>query len=533
MVTRGIWNLHFGGRWYRFRLCDSKSRVSPPDHPQIRQKVRDLRALPDKLDEWEPIPFRSPMHWKLNYIYAVDQDAGYPVISFWKIHKGSQIPVSIQLSLDTLYDSNAIDTMGYISDVEKGPLPRPGELETPSSTKKSNTNDLNIKSRITGALNINFGPPSPTNDLQAQFFTDFVFIWRSYIDDPLAWKTTCPVFKVIMIAILRLAACDFEVSDVDDVTSELPISFSSIPSWTYPKSDTFWFHGYLVILQEDIVSNTAIMQAMVKTKLHTEGSQLEPTRLILLSPQSVAFAEYSRDSFLVSGALTLLSNLSATQCPPGFHNLARVFTSGCWRSFTSNGERTLLSESDVPIEIFHMIFQELEPRDMISFAQASFAAEICYYTSMGQFKHTTVEKFEYLIPCCGQRIGLVESGVCCSNCYLWQHMECIGLEKFVDNFVCTPCLESTSPGPLEPGGIQSFNRGKARGGCQVTFMGSPKLLQLRVTKPAHLRGELRLIGNLWKVAPAQVDYSILFNGTFSGLAYGMEEKRKSDPSNLY
>lgn len=433
--------------------------------------------------------------------------------------------MSIQLSLDKLYESDTFDIMECILDVKDRLLPGPGEIECPSrieSISINSTTDIHIKPTVTGTLKMTFGIPSPMNELQAQFFIDFVFLWRFYIDDPLTWKITSPIFKVIMIAFLRLAAYDFVISDTEDVASELPISFSSIPSWTYPESDTFWFHGYLITLQEDTTSNMTITKAMAKAKIHTEGSRLEPTRLILLSPQSVAFAEYCHELFLVSKPLTFLSHLSATQCSPGFRALARIFTSGCWREFPLHGEKSLLSEAEVPPEIFHMIVQEMDPHNMISFAQASFAAQICYYNSLGQFKHTTVERLELSIPCCGQRIGLEESGVRCSQCYSWQHMECVGLEKINDEYLCKICLESTIPGTLEPGGINGFSRQKSRNGCQLRFKGSPRLLQLRVTKPARLREELRLIGNLCKVPLAQIDYSILFNGTFSGLAYGME-----------
>ncbi|KAJ6035790.1 hypothetical protein N7540_000069 [Penicillium herquei] len=509
------------GKWYR--SFHPRYRILYPDNKYVRKRIQEMRALPVKLDEseWESIPFRSPIHASLDYIYTVDQDAGYLIISFWKVVDGKLAPGSIQVNLERLYGCDEIDIMGCFPQLEQsGETDKPETMELSRNNHKAHEIQIKSMTNETRTLRMDFGLPSPMNELQAQFFIDLVFLWRFYIDDPLTWKFTSPVFRTLCIAFLRLAAYDFEIAGAGNVASELPISSSSIPSWDYPESDSFWFHGYLILLQEDIISDAAVNRAILEAKSHMQSTKL--TRLILLSPQHVAFAEYSNYSVVVSQSLTLLSDTSGMQCSPGFRALSRVFTPGCWRTFSLNGETSLLSQVGVPSEILQMIIHELTTRDIVSFAQASFAAETFYYSSVGQLKHTTVDRFQLLITCCGERAGLRESGICCTQCYSWYHTQCIGLEEMVDHYICTAYRQITTE--LKPGGVHWFSRRKKRNGSKLIFRGSPKSLKVRLAKPAYLRPELRLIGNLWQVPPGQIDYSILFNGSFSGLAYGMEDR---------
>ena len=111
---------------------------------------------------------------------------------------------------------------------------------------------------------IDFGIPTPMNELQERFFTDFVLMWRFYVDDPSTWGYHSPVFKVLCIAFLRLAAWDFEVSFDSNV--ELPLSFASIPLWRYPDVNVYWFHGYLVVLQDDVDAQAMINGAVSKAE---------------------------------------------------------------------------------------------------------------------------------------------------------------------------------------------------------------------------------------------------------------------------
>lgn len=205
------------------------------------------------------------------------------------------------------------------------------------------------------------------NELQERFFTDFVFIWRFYIGDPLTWRYDSPVFRVLCIAFLRLAAWDFEVSF--DTNVELPISFSSIPRWGFPKSNIYWFHGYLVVLQDDINSRALINHGISKAESHLYGTQFPPRDacLLLISPHHIAFGKLCNDTAMASNSLPLLTNDSGTQCSPGFRALSRVLTSNRWKPKGSKETWNL----NVPPEIVYMIFQEMDPRDTIAFARVS------------------------------------------------------------------------------------------------------------------------------------------------------------------
>lgn len=216
----------------------------------------------------------------------------------------------------------------------------------------------------------------------------------------------------------------------------------------------------------------------------------------------------------------MLSNHSATHCSSGFRALSRVLTSTCWKKPRDHKEKWPVN---MPPEVVQMILHRLEPRDAVAFSQASLAAEQCYYASESQFKNIDIQTFKSSIPCCGKRTGLETHGICCFECHAWQHLECIGLEDHPSSdyrYVCIGCQERACT-VLDPGRINRFSCRKIREGCQVRAEGLVQSLQLRLSKPAHLRPELRLMGNLVTVPPSLIQYTILFNHTFSGLAYGL------------
>jgi len=55
-----------------------------------------------------------------------------------------------------------------------------------------------------------------------------------------------------------------------------------------------------------------------------------------------------------------------------------------------------------------------------------------------------------------------------------------------------------------------------------------KILQLRVSAPAVMRPELRLMDrDLTSTPPNQIDYVVLFGGMWSGLAFGLDDLASS------
>lgn len=108
-------------------------------------------------------------------------------------------------------------------------------------------------------------------------------------------------------------------------------------------------------------------------------------------------------------------------------------------------------------------------------------------------------------------------------CLTWRHSRCIGLDCRPPGrqYLCCDCQENKTCSTLDPGGINQASRRRKRGpGCHVNVAGRPKILQLRLSRPAYLRPELRLLGNLVSIPPSLIDYAIHFGGVFSGRMLG-------------
>jgi len=124
-----------------------------------------------------------------------------------------------------------------------------------------------------------------------------------------------------------------------------------------------------------------------------------------------------------------------------------------------------------------------------------------------------------------------KDGVCCSDCYAWRHSECIDpsertLEK---SYICSKCLlakgQAGARPKLLPGAIGRANRrGNRPDGCRIMIWKQEKVMQLRVTSPAVMRPELRLMDrDLTSTPPNQIDYVVLFGGSWSGLTFGLDD----------
>ncbi|CAG7942211.1 unnamed protein product [Penicillium salamii] len=482
---RGLWNLHLNGEWYR--CYRPEGQITPP-HDELTLSTLDL-----------------------NYIYTADIDADTFTISLWN---ELSAPSAVQMNLTKIHEISRINF-----DMMRKPQYMLSDYTCVSNKAQAKQFET---------FEIDFGIPTPMNELQERFFTDLAFVWRFYLDDPSTWRYDSPVFRVFCVAFLRLVAWDFEVSfDCNVCNVELPISFASIPLWSYPDADVYWFHGYLLILQDDLEPTAMINGAVSTAKSYVGDSRLshDDVCLIVISPRHLVFVELSREVALASRGLVLLSNYSGTECSPGFRALARVLTSNCWRKPRAHREKWPVH---MPLEVVQMILHELEPRDAVAFSQASFAAEQCYYASESQFKNVDVQSFESSIPCCGERTGvtgLQTCGIRCSECYAWQHLECLGLKNysFDYRYVCMDCEYKACMVP-KPGGIHG-NRGFGkREGCEVRAEGLVQSLELRLRKPSppQLPPELQFLGKLVLNVPSHIQYIILFNNSFSGLAYGLD-----------
>ncbi|PYH45907.1 uncharacterized protein BP01DRAFT_339161 [Aspergillus saccharolyticus JOP 1030-1] len=509
MTLRGLWNLHSDQQWYR--LCHRTARIDPPDSGSTLQMLEQLRDSwsTDSLGEWEAVPFRSPIHTTLDYVYTVDRDTGIFTISLWGERAGSLMPACVRVPLAAI-DASCKLSIQY-------PLRRPERMFYSGLCESIPTN---IQPIAHGPLELNCGSPSQMNVLQEHLFSDFVFAWRYYIDDPSTWSHDSPVFRVLSVAFLRLAAWDFEVSR--DGNPDLPISFKSIPKWKYPEKDIFWFHGFLIVLQEDADPDSMIGRTLSKTDELLGGlPSYHTVRYVLFTPHHITLMERSNGKVSLSQELVLLDNRAGVRCTPGFRVLSRILTSGCWKKPQADREKW---NPFIPPEILTRILHQLEPRDTVALAQASLKTEQCYYATLPQLTGINVQDCGSSIPCCGQRGGLNEPGYRCPGCFAWQHWRCASSQHHssLSDALCTECDELENDGVLDPGGINRYCRRKHREDCQIRCGGGAKSLRLRLSPPAHLRPELRFNGRLNTVGPSQIDYTITFNGSFSGLAYGVD-----------
>lgn len=329
-----------------------------------------------------------------------------------------------------------------------------------------------------------------------------------------------PVFKMLSIALLRLAAWDFEVSS--ECPEELPITFDSVISWKYQKEDIYWFHGFLIVRQEDIHSTNGIEIAVSRISsyvrnIHTLSGAIHS---VLISVHHVAFVELSHGRVFCSDTMPLFTNMSGVQCSPGFRALTRILSTGCWKEIQTYGERWRF---DLPLEIFQEILHNMEPREIIALSQASFTVQRWYYNSIPQFRDLNVRRFEYSVPCCGRRDGLDVGGVMCCSCLSWQHLTCLKPGNTLSDgwYVCSSYKEGRTSTKLNPGGINRLSGRLRRRGCPVERDGSAKLLELRFVKPSQFPQDGRTV-HVSCIPPSHTDFTILFSGSFCGLVYGLD-----------
>lgn len=439
----------------------------------------------------------------------------------WSCVDDIRTPLTLEANLEDIYDDPRILVDLWKSTAEiPSPVTDSSEKEQGLSSEFSNS----VKS-----LHIPADLPTAITELQQQFFLDFVFLWRSWIDDPYTWHYGSHVFNAFMSATLRLASWDFEVSKDCDVP--LPVSHSSIPSWHFPTEEIYWFHGFLIILHPHLDTTQGLRAALSRAKAFIDLYDYTTYKIysIFLSPHQIAFAEISQRTTIASEPFPLLADYSASRCCAGFRMLAQVLSSGCWK-------KPYMETWGFPLppEIILEVLHHSEPRDTVSFARASFLAERCYYVTVPQLGGVSVPELKLSIPCCGDRTDIEKSGLQCKRCYSWQHQGCIGLESLpaTSSYTCATCSrEDPNAKLLHAGGINTLDGRSERRACLIKIDGSVKALRVRTSKPANSRPELRIIGDLiHKIPKGLIDFVIRFNGVFSGLSYGMDDIKLEEGS---
>lgn len=499
------------GRWFRY--CHPQARTSSPGEEATLQKIKQLQEGNYKSDDWQEVSIPSPPHSALDYVYTVDLDTASITISVWTRTDGI-IPSIFRVKLADIHEA---------SDISLDSLAR--KASRPLERYLNVTSEKYIEPIAPGDLRIDIGTPTPLNELQFRLFTDFVFQWRFYIDDHTLWQYPSTLLNTLVIAILRIAAWDLEITHQHiDSQIELPINFRSTPGWKSPETDVFWFHGFVVVVCDTLKTDSSVNATILRAKafLADDGNIGGKSRLIFVSLRNVQFVEISSTILMKSDVLPLIINTSAERCSPGFRALTHVLSSSCWKESLAHRETWGMN---IPAEVFDLMLKPLRSQDILSFCQSSLAVEQWYYSSVPQFGDLLVQNFDWSVPCCGSLDGM-ELAVRCSSCYAWRHTKCIGFAHTPPGrwYICRDCHENKNVPSLVPGGINETSGRKRRGpGCPIKIAGHPKILGLRLSLPTHLRQERRLLGNLDPAPPLLTNYAVQFGGSFSGLAYGLDE----------
>ncbi|CAG7948224.1 unnamed protein product [Penicillium salamii] len=511
MVTRGLWNLHVDGKWYRW-FHPPRGQSSSPDSQATLKTIHQMVSKSDQF-KWEIVPFPTPLHFHLDYVYTIDEDAGHFTVTQWSGDDGVLYRIARRATLASIRETSLLTIDTLLSDVV--------EIHKPEDDSLGDMgNETNVQ-HLLESFGIKPNTPARLNELQFQLFADFVFTWRFYFDDTYTYNSSS-AFSALAIGLLRIAAWDFEVRNAD--TEEIPISFSSLPQWKVPPSEIFWFHKHLIVCCH--IDQIGFMLEKAKHVVSQGVNQKRPVHGIVVSIRHITLFEICDGDILRSAPIPLFTNTSALDCSPGFRILAYTFTSHRYKDFPAGSKEHW--GITLPTELFEMILPTSKPWDLVSMAQASDLVEEWYYSSIPQIHGVTLQNFAFSIPCCGKRDTPSTTGVHCSLCYAWSHLECAGLSTGVpsgiEEFTCSDCQESKPCASLETGGIHQFYREKrVRKACSVIHSGETTNFRLRVNKPASRRPELWLIRALGPPPPRQVDYSIFFSGVFSGLAYGFDD----------
>ncbi|PYH92440.1 hypothetical protein BO71DRAFT_485400 [Aspergillus ellipticus CBS 707.79] len=341
MVTRGLWNLHVDGKWYRW-FHPPRGQSSSPDTPTTLKTIRQILSRSDKF-KWETVPFPTPLHFQLDYTYTIDEDAGHFTVTQWKsVDGGALYPRTRRATLASIRETslNSIDTL--LDDVA-------GVFNHNDLSLSDLDHEVDVQ-HLLKSFEIMSSMPARLNELQFQLFADFVFTWRFYFDATFSWERSFSLFATLAIGILRIAAWDFEVSNKD--TEELPILFSSLPRWKAPTDEIFWFHKYLI----DFVS---------RGNMHART-----VRGIAISIRHITLFEICNGKILHSPPIPLITNTSALYCSPGFRILAYIFTSSRCAGLSAKSREYW--GVTIPTELFDMILKTSTPRDVVSMAQGVF-----------------------------------------------------------------------------------------------------------------------------------------------------------------
>ncbi|PLB42168.1 PHD finger domain-containing protein [Aspergillus candidus] len=508
-MTKGLWNLHVDGKWYRW-FHPPRGHSHSPDVPSILKTVRKILSGSNNF-KWEIVPFPTPLHFQLDIVYTVDRDAGHITVTRWRSVDGDLYPRAQRATLICVQETSLGTLEALLEDVV--------EIHKHYNHSPSNAHDEVGVQHLLKSFGIEPMNPAPLNELQFKVFTDFILTWRFYLGDFSTWERSFSLFSKLAIGLLRIAAWDLEIRNTDyqDTTT-----LSFLPGWKAPTNDVFWFHKFLVVCCSSDEIRTSVATKTGHFVSHSNGQPVT-VHGIAITLRHVALFEIRNGDIILSPPIPLVTNESSMCCSPGFRLLAYIFTSN---------HRKVLSEHwgvPIPTELLEMIIKASAPRpkDLLSMAQASALLEQWYYYSILRINGINMHKYPLSIPCCGERHTPDTIGIYCSVCYAWFHTECAypssDMSSETDKYICSGCQESRPCAVLESAGIhQAYRAKRERKACSVVHDGKATDFHLRPCKPTRYFPDTWHMFGLAAPAPKRADYTIYFSGVFSGLAYGFD-----------
>ena len=73
--------------------------MSPPEATETSRRVERIHDKTIDLEQWEKVPFPSPLDSYFDFVYTIDQDAGTFILSKWSDVDGNRTPLAFEASL--------------------------------------------------------------------------------------------------------------------------------------------------------------------------------------------------------------------------------------------------------------------------------------------------------------------------------------------------------------------------------------------------------------------------------------------------
>ncbi|KAK2810723.1 hypothetical protein FQN50_002766 [Emmonsiellopsis sp. PD_5] len=507
---------------------------------------RNIRTRSHIVDGWDRLHCPIPLHADLRDVYTLDLDAGHLTVSRWRDDENG-IPTTfmLRIELDKIQKAEHLLPQSLLENARDVSLRGCCDVAVPPESMESV--GQTTASTQYEPLNIKISRPSKLNEIQYQVFIDFTHQWCFYIDDHSLWPgPSSPLFKMLAIAYLRIAAWDLEVSDIHSF--EIPMGFQLSPGWKFPEEEIYWFHGFLIVLCKRLETEEDRAEAIKKAEgflldqnsKDTGDRSQHITRAILISLRQIVVAEFfpGKDegtSISCSNPIPLLTEKSAIECSPGFRVLAWLFTASEPSFSHASRERWGVS---IPLEILDTILKELPVEDIPSFCQASSLARRLYYSSgVPQMNDIRPMRLPHSIPCCGspdKNYADETEGISCSSCYTWRHTSCAfpsqnenGANATIspDPYICPACSEkSPSSFSLHPNSLNLTIRTQRRknDGCHVLEIPTSKCRFLQSRHRHFFKPHMYPIKHSSCSGPAGIPYAIRFGWVFVGVAYSLD-----------